>query len=1850
MVKKIISLFMGVTLLMSSLLPAVKPLTAFADVGNVNGLDAKYYTIDQSTYALTTLKAETIDTKLNSSDLLSDLQNMTGTASYAGIRYTGEIEAPVTGTYSFHYFGDNGIRLYINGQNLIDHWANDWNTDVYSTVTVSMTAGQKYDFQMDYFNATGGANISLKWSAKDADKQTVLPEQPIPDNAFYLGSNYDGPMVTGLDTSAASLVYQNISGTIDITGYGLSDTKIELLDFRGAEFTPARYLKPVSETATDVRVAVPTTLDANMYTLVITKGVCKVKSPTFFVTYDYSKTGVRSEYPRPDWARSQWESLNGEWSFDFDPNVQGDTANWQTTHAFTQKICVPFCWESALSGIGNRDYLGVAWYQRSFTLDSSWANKQVILNFGAVDWRCKIWVNGQLASTHEGGYNAFEVNVTPYLNPVGQSNSIVVRVEDYDQNNPNPSLRNQLIGKQGYDAPCGYTPTSGIWQSVYLVARSSATCISYAHANPDIDHSAVTFNMDVYNGGNAGDTYTLSYTFAGTLNDKSNGSGFSGSRTVVLSKTGDNTFDLTAAIPDQKLWDLQNPNLYGGTFTLTRNNTTADSVSTYFGQRKISTQAYGSNTTQYIYLNNKPVYLSGLLDQGFWENGIYTAPTADAIEQDVQNAKNDGFNLLRLHIKIEDPLKYYYADKLGMLIWQDMPWGQNFNATDSQPDIGRPSYESALQSEMNRDYNHPSMIAIILFNETWGINYNAGTYNGQVSTVDWISSLYAMVKAAHPGMLCEDMSAYNKGHIEPTDQVSFHYYANSTSELHSFIDPIDQMAAGSDPGDYNGQPILNGEYGGGGTGANDSDVSWCFKYQTDILRLDPFLCGFVYTQPYDVEFERNGLSNADRSAKDLGYGDIAYGGDMDINDLTQPNYIGFYNQPVVTLKPGNTYTAQMGLRNWSGNIYSGLKLCYRLDGTDQYGNDISTGISGSIPVDYTPFTLVRQNFSFQLPSTKKFSKFVGTLTAWLQTTDGKTIAKNFTNIITGSDSTVQPVTSCGTDGYALRDAAVTTPSGSVSYSYTVPAGFDASSLSTIRVLAEASSYKPGASETSSTEQAPSDVTVSINGHEFQTVTLPDNPRDMRGTLSLQNNQSSAGNYGYLINIAVPRDICSALRSELASNKTLTVKYEIKNTAANQNQMVFYPSTAGRYAVDPTLLLNGDELSADDRTGSGNIQLISSFGTGGNYSVEGDVAAAGSNGDTAGFVVRAQSENAGYFVSVRRDGTAVSLSKLDGTAIKTASGLALGTGKHHLKITLFDAHIRVYVDNGVVPVLDTYDSTYTAGQAGILDSAGGSTFSNLDKTQETYGFSDGTDSGSVTDDQALLSLGDTTTVSTNLYLPAEGDNGSRITWATSNANVVSDTGVITRPAAGSGDASATLTATITKGTVSAVKTFKVTVVEASSLVAHYKFLHDRNTGVLKDSAGNKDGRYSSGVTFGTDPAHGGTMVLDGSGQTYGKLPDGLLGSLDKMTVATWVYCTSDAVWQRIFDFGSGTDSYIMVSANSGNGDCAGKIMASIKNPGQNGGAEQVIAGSRALPLNTWHNVALTMNGGTGCLYLDGQLIGASTSLQTKPSDLTYTTQNYLGKSQWPDPQLNGMLADFRVYDTALSVGEIQSLMNVVPTAGVTLNTDAVSLNIGNTARLTAAVTPLGQTNTVEWMTDNPDVATVAQDGTVTARGSGTAIITAVCDGERAYSPVTVLRFQAALSNTTGFVTGLQPGTTAADVEQSLIAGGVIPSDAQISVQSNGTPLAPDDMVGTGMVVTVNGTAYTAVVFGDLNGDSKLGASDLLALKRYVLGIQSLNPVQKAAANVSHDTGGLVNATDLLVLKRAILGISVIDQAS
>jgi len=524
-------------------------------------------------------------------------------------------------------------------------------------------------------------------------------------------------------------------------------------------------------------------------------------------TNEVTPAKVLEEYPRPQLRRSNWKNLNGLWKYGItDSSATGD---------FAGEILVPYPVESALSGVQkalNPDK--ALWYKRMFSYKLV-KGKRVLLNFGAVDQYAEVYVNKKRVGTHEGGYQSFSFDITDVLK-VGE-NEVMVKVLDATDAGYAPKGKQTLMPSGMY-----YTATSGIWQTVWL-EEVPLVSIRSLNLTPDIDkellHVSVSGNVEL----------TKDYTIRARGVD-----GLAGGMDIK--------------VPGAHLWSPEDPYLYDMKVCLLYKGKVIDSVDTYFGMRKIEVKEGR------IYLNNKPYFNAGVLDQGFWPDGLYTAPTDEALEFDVKAIKALGFNTIRKHIKVEPDRWYYHCDKLGMLVWQDMV---NPPAPTKQ---AQREFEKETVENIAMLYNHPSIVVWVVFNEGWG------AYD-QERVTNW-------VKKIDPSRLVNGHTGENYYQDSPRDTL-LKWAGSDMTDIHAYPDP--QM-----PPLLPGKARVLGEFGGVGamvTGHQWNDLSgWGYitlgldsmaktyeRMMVEVREMEKRgLSGSIYTQPFDVEAEQNGLMTYDR--------------------------------------------------------------------------------------------------------------------------------------------------------------------------------------------------------------------------------------------------------------------------------------------------------------------------------------------------------------------------------------------------------------------------------------------------------------------------------------------------------------------------------------------------------------------------------------------------------------------------------------------------------------------------------------------------------------------------------------------------------------------------------------------------------------------------------------------------------------------------------------------------------------------------------------------------------------------------------------------------------------------------
>lgn len=545
------------------------------------------------------------------------------------------------------------------------------------------------------------------------------------------------------------------------------------------------------------------------------------------------------EYPRPQLVRENWQNLNGLWDYAIISGKLGSAPS-----DFDGKILVPYAIESALSGVGKtvgKD--STLWYRTEMTIDKALRKGRVLLHFGAVDWQCQVYVNGQQVGSHEGGFDPFSFDITPYLKK-GAKQELVVGVWDPTNEGPQPNGK-QVVNPHGI----WYTPVTGIWQTVWLEGVSETHLVSTKHT-PDIDAGTLTVASTV-EGAKAGDQVRVSAWKNGQQ---------------LAEQTVDVGATAVLKIENPALWFPTTPNLYDLKVAVLRKGKAVDEVSSYFAMRKISMEK-DANGIQRMLLNNQFVFQYGPLDQGWWPDGLYTAPTDEALRFDVEKTKEMGFNMIRKHIKVEPARWYRFCDSIGLLVWQDMPSGDlGGNHWDMRPGItsGKqhdkdrsPESEAIYRKEwkaiMDVLHNFPSIVVWVPFNEAWG----------QFKTTE----ITEWTVNHDPSRLVNSASGGNFfpiGHI-----LDIHNYPDAVMPRPELFGDKRILALGEFGGlglPVEGHTWQNKDNWGYQSFKNADELKKRYEgLVNDLARLIPLgLSAAVYTQTTDVEIETNGLMTYDR--------------------------------------------------------------------------------------------------------------------------------------------------------------------------------------------------------------------------------------------------------------------------------------------------------------------------------------------------------------------------------------------------------------------------------------------------------------------------------------------------------------------------------------------------------------------------------------------------------------------------------------------------------------------------------------------------------------------------------------------------------------------------------------------------------------------------------------------------------------------------------------------------------------------------------------------------------------------------------------------------------------------------
>ena len=580
----------------------------------------------------------------------------------------------------------------------------------------------------------------------------------------------------------------------------------------------------------------------------------------------YNNSIPRPEHPRPDFQRDTFCNLNGAWQFAFDDEDAGLRERWYAPGcSFDREITVPFAYQTRLSGIGPTDEIHpVLWYRRGFTVPAEMAGKNILLRFGAVDFAAWVYVNGELAGTHRGGYTPFCLDITRLLKD--GVNDLCLRVED------EPDCA-QPRGKQYWARGlmgCWYTPVSGIWQTVYLEAVGDEALES-VHITPDFDRHMCSVELDFANRPASPVEIELALSFEGKP-----------VRSLRLETPSRRTCVPVDLIVQGELdplhvWSPDHPSLYDVDVYVRRGGQLLDHVRTYFGLRKVEVR------DGKVYLNNCPLYQRLVLDQGYWPDSLLTPPSDEAIQQDIRYTLDFGYNGARKHQKLEDPRYYYWADKMGLLVWGEVPSAYEF-CDDTVKNLS-----DTLTGFIARDFNHPCIIAWVPLNESWGVR--------QIYTDKHQQALARLLYQTAKTLDGTRMVSVNDGWEQvETDICALHDYAADGKVLADHFasrEAVEKHACDWRPCYAQGvvptgkEAFLVTEYGGiafsniglqGDAGGMDSwgyhdkvtsEEAFFKRFQsvTDAIRGIPYCQGYCYTQLTDVMQEVNGLLTPDRQPK-----------------------------------------------------------------------------------------------------------------------------------------------------------------------------------------------------------------------------------------------------------------------------------------------------------------------------------------------------------------------------------------------------------------------------------------------------------------------------------------------------------------------------------------------------------------------------------------------------------------------------------------------------------------------------------------------------------------------------------------------------------------------------------------------------------------------------------------------------------------------------------------------------------------------------------------------------------------------------------------------------------------------
>jgi hypothetical protein len=933
----------------------------------------------------------------------------------------------------------------------------------------------------------------------------------------------------------------------------------------------------------------------------------------------------RPEHPRPDRQRGQlegvdWLNLNGAWQFRFDLNRRGHDERWFAPEGpdWREQIIVPFCWESLAAwgegdAAGNENYFStrvfvnplevtrdnrrsvaryeVGWYRRTVHIPAgpAWRRKRVILTVGAADFFTDCWCNGMHLGRHEGGYLPFEFDLTDALgepDPGGVRHAVIVlRVEDPMDN------REQPVGKQwGW-----YTPTSGIWQTVFIEPRATEH-IDHFRVMTDIDTGRVRFEV-----------------FCRHVRDD-----MSVVIEIVPPQAKPHKVTLSVmegvAVGDAEVypvsvWDPGDPQLYHVTYRLLDDEREFDVVHGYFGMRKISTiPSADERAPAMLGLNNKPIYLRGALYQSYHPDGVYTATDAQTLRNDIIFAREAGFDFLRVHIKLDDPILLYYADTLGILLMQDFP---NFGEGGDTA-LGRRRFEQMMRGGMERDFNHPSIIAWCLFNETWGfggqtelmkvIGPDAGKQPSAEAvkqrlenhtSFQWVHRMWEIAKTLDRTRLIEDMSVVVWEHLAAyghcdTDINSWHFYIDDYYRAREHIEKVVSKSYRGSSFNFlegfqqNNAPLINSEYGGVGALDGNRDCSWSFKFLTNELRRHPQLSAYIYTELHDVEWEYNGLLSYDRTPKEFGYPPSI---------INRGDVLPIDAPPIRLCAPGTAVEIDVYSSHFSRRSRDNVTLHWLYSGIDTLGTIHAAMQRGRAAI---PFTHHRVELAQRLALRVPGDTMLCTLSVAAMTPDGHTVASNFIQHFVSDGALKEreergptlvlrrPIHGWRSDSWSAGSTRAEAEQagychgegrGYFEWAFADDALRHIARARRVRLLCEVSARRDGTPQTGAHKQ-PTVFELLVNELSVHREILPDHPHDTRGALSYL--RGGLGAYGYLMRATIEDALLARVAGHSAHTGELRFRCAVPTDANPCSGLTVYGHDCGRYPIGPTVIIEWEQ--------------------------------------------------------------------------------------------------------------------------------------------------------------------------------------------------------------------------------------------------------------------------------------------------------------------------------------------------------------------------------------------------------------------------------------------------------------------------------------------------------------------------------------------------------------------------------------------------------------------------------------------------------------------------------------------------